>query len=193
VLTGEYTGESDERREDESGHANTLRNQEQPYSDREGERCMVAGKRGVMRRPKQERCGLDSEWTWSAPDPNDDLVYEQRARGRNEREEDKPLPAFTLCGCSAEKPNKRKRDIQQEGTKSAESDRQHVDESLPACQPIDRREEVVIHIESLTPLFSAAMEDFRIETSADRHPDPRTDARVLRAHRPPLQQQRPQQ
>jgi len=28
VLTGEYTGESDERREDESGHANALRNQE---------------------------------------------------------------------------------------------------------------------------------------------------------------------
>src|SRR6266404_2650144 len=104
---------------------------------------MVAGKRRIMRRPKQERCGLDSEWTWSAPDQNDDLVHEQRARGRNEREEDKPLAAFPLRSCSAEKPNECERDIQQVGTKSAESDRQHIDESLPACQSIDGREEVV--------------------------------------------------
>ena len=152
VLTGEYTGESDERREDESGHANALRNQEQRHRDREGERGMVAGKRRIVRRPKQERRGLDSEWTWSAPDQNDDLVQEQRARGRNDGDEDKSLAAFTLCSCSAEKPNKCQRDIQQVGAKSAESDRQHIDESLLACQPIDGREEVVIHLESLTSL-----------------------------------------
>lgn len=152
MLTGEYTGESDERREDESGHANALRNQEQRHRDREGERGMVAGKRRIVRRPKQERRGLDSEWTWSAPDQNDDLVQKQRASGRNDGDEDKSLAAFTLCSCSAEKPKKCEPDIQQVGTKSAESDRQHIDESLLACQPIDGREEVVIHLESLTSL-----------------------------------------
>ena len=104
MLTGEYTGESDERREDESGHANALRNQEQRHRDREGERGMVAGKRRIVGRPKQERRGLDGEWTWSAPDQNENLVQEQRARDRNDGDEDESLAAFTLCSCSAEKP-----------------------------------------------------------------------------------------
>src|SRR6266446_4236925 len=114
---------------------------------------MVAGKRRIERRPKQERRGLDSEWTWSAPDQNDDLVQEQRARSRNDGDEDKSLAAFTLCSCSAEKPNECERDIQQVGAKSAESDRQHIDESLPACQSIDGREEVVIHLAAINGLF----------------------------------------
>src|SRR5882762_5584605 len=77
VLTSVDAGQPDEPRKDQGGDAGALRNQEQRYGNREGERRMVAGKRRVMRRLKQERGSLDGEGTWSAPDANEDLVHEQ--------------------------------------------------------------------------------------------------------------------
>jgi hypothetical protein len=49
VLTSVDAGQPDEPRKDQGGDAGALRNQEQRYGNREGERRMVAGKRRVMR------------------------------------------------------------------------------------------------------------------------------------------------
>src|SRR5260370_11670201 len=112
---------------------------------------MVAGKRRVNRRRKQEGGRVDRERARPAPDANEALAHDKRAGGGEGGEEADPRGALAIRVCRWEEPDDSERNEQEEGTKPAESDRERVDDSLPARQPVDRREELLIHLQSLTP------------------------------------------